>query len=253
MPRRRRRKPIKYTNVKKVKVKKTSKKYTEYISPNKYIAAFYTKNKTFIDNNIDAEWLAHIGDSKTAFKKLIEDKMKYDNPSKGRKYNVNEAIKAVMGSKEMNPTWTAKDVYANNFIQKIRSDKDLKTAIMNEMDEEKLLKYSYIRQPKKKKENEVVDDLAESLEQQAKTEGKQIDVVRIREGFQKEKVNFEGYYEVNKTNAVVYTYDKDIYIIEYKSPAKGSGATFQFMSKWEFEDREASGYIKFMKYRKNKN
>lgn len=233
MPRRKRRKTIKYTNVKKVKVKKTSKKYTEYISPNKYIAAFYTKNKTFIDNNIDAEWLAQIGDPKTAFKKLIEDKMKYDNPSKGRKYNVNEAIKAVMGSKEMNPTWTARDVYANNFVQKIRSDKDLKTAIMNEMDEEKLIKYSYVRKNKKKKEEETL-----------------VEVTKLREGFKKEKVKFEGYYEAYGSNATVYSYDEDIYIIEYKSPKKGTGATFQVMSKWDFENEEQSGMITFQKYRK---
>lgn len=218
MPRR-----IKY---KKGKVKKTAKKYTQYQSENKYIAAFYTRNKLYIDTHIDADFVNHFGDSKKAFKKLIEDKMKYDNPQKGRKYNAAEAIKAVLGSKEMNPTWTAKDVYANNFIQKIKADRELKQAIMNEMDEEKLIKYSYVSK-----------------------KGKKIEVTKMREGFKKENVKFEGYYEINKTNAIVYSYD-DIYIIEYKSPKKGSGATYDVMSKWDFEDGLAKGNIEFKQYRK---
>lgn len=240
MPRRRRRR--KTTNVK-IKVKKTSKKYTEYISPNKYIAAFYKTNELYIMKNIDAglveKYTGPISPedpdkmkklkkgTETAFRKLIKDKMKYDNPGKGRKYDANEAIKAVMGSKELNPEWTAKDVYANNFIKKIKSDRELKQAIMNEMDEEKLLKYSYDSK-----------------------KGKKVEVTKIKEGFQKENVKFEGYFEINKTNAIVYTYDNDIFIIEYKSPKKGSGATFDVISRWDFEDGLAKGNIEYKQYRK---
>lgn len=219
---------------KKAKIKKTNKKYSQYTSDNRYITAFYNKNKTYIEVNIDSDWLAKQGnDSKKAFKKLVEERMKYDKPGLGRKYNAKEAIKAVMGSKEMNPTWTAKDVYASNFVQKIKGDKDLKTAIMNEMDEEKLIKYSYVRKNKKKKEEETI-----------------VEVTKLREGFKKEKVKFAGYYEAYGSNATVYTYDEDIYIIEFKSPKKGTGATFQVMSKWDFENEEQSGMISFQKYRK---
>lgn len=252
MPKRRRKKKIdkkQYIIISNIKVKKPKKKLNEYSSQESYIEAFYRKNKDYIDNNVDPGWVADYGTPKRAFRKLVKDKMKYDKPGLGRKYNAAEAIKAVIGSKDMNPNWSAKDVYANNFIQKIKSDKDLRTAIMNEMDEEKLIKYSYIRQPRKKKENEVVDDLAESLEKQAKIEGKQIDVVKVREGFKKEKVKFEGYFNVFGTNAVVYSYEY-IYIIEYKSPKKGTGATFDVMSRWDFEKEEENGMIIFQKYRK---
>lgn len=226
MPRRRKNRK-KHQNVN--KIRKTKKKYSEYSSEKKYISAYYTTNKLYIMKNIDEIYVKEKGngDPKIAFEKLIDDKMKYDNPGKGRKYNAQEAIKAVMGSKEMNPNWTAKDVYANNFIQKIRADKDLKYAIMEQMDEEKLLKYSYVSK-----------------------KGKKVEVTKIKEGFQKDNVKFEGYFEINKTNAIVYTYDNDIFIIEYKSPKKGSGATFDVISRWDFEDGLAKGNIEYKQYRK---
>lgn len=48
------------------------------------------------------------------------------------------------------------------------------------------------------------------------------------------KLKFEGYYVVNGTNAAVYFYG-DTYIIEFKSPTSGTGASIIFMTKFEFE------------------
>lgn len=52
--------------------------------------------------------------------------------------------------------------------------------------------------------------------------------------FDYSKVKFQGYYTVNSSNALVYKYD-DIYIIEYKSPQLGLGASYEILDDGQFD------------------
>lgn len=52
--------------------------------------------------------------------------------------------------------------------------------------------------------------------------------------FDYSKVKFGGYYTVNGSNALMYKYD-DVYIIEYKSPQIGLGASYEIWDKDQFD------------------
>ena len=187
-------------------IQKTNKKAREYKSVNNYITQFYNKNKTYIDTHIRAEWIEAYGTPKKAFQKLVEEKMSYTKFGTERKYTVDEAIRRELNSKDMNPDWTASDVYSRNFISKIKKDKDLRRELTLKSPEEKKIIY----------------------ERKGKT------IQRLREKLSPEKVKFMGYYNINGTNAIVYAYDEDTIIIEYKSPKRGEGATFDVMTKDSF-------------------
>ena len=73
--------------------------------------------------------------------------------------------------------------------------------------------------------------------------GKIIQVQRLREKFKPESIKFQGYYLIGGTNAIVYSYDEDTYVIEQKSPKKGQGATFDVVPKAEWDKNVNNGYI----------
>lgn len=187
-------------------IKKTNKKAREYKSVSNYITQFYNKNKTYIDTHVRAVWIQKHGTPKKAFEKLIEEKMSYTKFGTERKYTVDEAIKRVLNSKDMNPEWTASDVYSRNFISKLKKDKELRRELTLKSPEEKKIIY----------------------ERKGKT------IQRLRDKLSPDKVKFMGYYNVNGTNCIVYTYDDDTVFIEYKSPKRGEGATFDVMTKDSF-------------------
>lgn len=202
-------------------IQKTNKKAKEYKSVKNYINSFYQKNKNYIDTHIRAEWIEAYGTPKKAFQKLVEEKMSYTKFGTDRKYTVDEAIKRELNSKDMNPDWTASDVYSRNFLQKIKKDRDLRREITLKSPEEKKIIY----------ERAVygVDEKGNKIKVGSKV------IQRLKEKASPDKVKFMGYYNVDGTNAIVYSYDDDTYIIEYKSPKKGAGATFDVMTK-EFFD-----------------
>lgn len=182
----------------------------------RYVYNFYQRNKLYIHTHIDPIWVdKKHGDYYRAFKSLVEDRMRYRNPKTDKYYTPGEAVKGVLNSKDMNPSWSASDVYANNFLSKIKSDKELKRAITNKMGIDK--KYVYTRKDKQ--------------------------ITRLRENYSADKIKFEGYFNVGSSNALVYCYDDDVYIIEYKSPKKGTGATFDVVGKEEFERNLENNYI----------
>lgn len=194
-------------NILKVKGDKTSMRY---------VYNFYQKNKFYIQTNIDPIWVdKKHGNYYEAFKSLVKDRMRYVNSKTGKFYTPAEAVKGVINSKDMNPGWTASDVYANNFLSKIKSDKDLKRAITNKMSDDK--KYIYQRKGK--------------------------EITRLRDNYSADKIHFEGYYFIGSSKAIVYSYDDDVYIIEYQSPKKGTGATFDVIGKEEFERNLETNYI----------
>ena len=201
-----RRRRYKRVNTSSEIIKKTNKKAREYKSVNSYINQFYNKNKDYIDTHIRAEWIEAYGTPKKAFQKLVEEKMSYTKFGTERKYTVDEAIRRELNSKDMNPQWTASDVYSRNFISKIKKDKDLRRELTLKSPEEKKIIY----------------------ERKGKT------IQRLRYKLSPEKVKFMGYYNINGTNAIVYGYDEDTIIIEYKSPKRGEGATFDVMTKDSF-------------------
>ena len=196
-------------------IQKTNKKAKEYKSVKNYINSFYQKNKNYIDTHIRAEWIEAYGTPKKAFQKLVEEKMSYTKFGTDRKYTVDEAIKRELNSKDMNPDWTASDVYSRNFLMKIKKDRDLRRELTLKSPEEKKIIY----------------------ERKGKT------VQRLREKLSPDKIQFKGYFNVNGTNAIVYSYDNDTYIIEYKSPKKGEGATFDVLTKEAFEMLVDNGRI----------
>ena len=104
---------------------KRSRKY--YKSDLTYIRAVYNNNKKKINANIADEWVeAFGGDVYKAFKSLIQDQMKYQNPRTKKKYTVEEAISRESRSKDLNKEWTTGDIYARNFHSLILKEKEVK-------------------------------------------------------------------------------------------------------------------------------
>lgn len=220
MSRIRKYKKVELTDVVRDLPKRTSKK----LSPAQHIRAYYQKNKKYIDTHVGAEWLEAYGTPYKAFKKLVEEKMRYKKYGTDRTYTVDEAIKREINSKDFNPMWTTSDVYSRNFLSRIKSDKDLRKAIIEKSDISKKVVY-----------------------QRKGKGGNYIQVQRLREKFKADNIKFEGYYLINGTNAIVYSYDKDTYIIEYKSPKVGQGATFDVVPKAEWDKNVNNGYINKVK------
>lgn len=52
--------------------------------------------------------------------------------------------------------------------------------------------------------------------------------------FDYSKLQFDGYYNIDGTNAAVYIYE-DVVIIEFKSPQQGTGASTEIMTKDQFD------------------
>lgn len=208
----------------KPRVRRLKKSRKVYQSDARYIRAFYQQNKAYIDSHIDPDLVSEHESPYQAFKLIVQDQQTYTNPKTGNKYTVQEAIRRELRSKEMNKDWTTADVYANNFLNLIKNTTDLRKSITELSNEEKI---TYERTLKS---------------------GKKITVTRLKEGFKKEKINFEGYFSVMGTSAIVYSYD-DVYIIEYISPKAGSGATFDVVPKEEFE-RKLGKEIVFVVRRK---
>lgn len=208
----------------KPRVRRLKKSRKLYQSDARYIRAFYQQNKAYIDSHIDPDLVSEHESPYQAFKLIVQDQQTYTNPKTGNKYTVQEAIRRELRSKEMNKDWTTADVYANNFLNLIKNTTDLRKSITELSNEEKI---TYERTLKS---------------------GKKITVTRLKEGFKKEKINFEGYFSVMGTSAIVYSYD-DVYIIEYISPKAGSGATFDVVPKEEFE-RKLGKEIVFVVRRK---
>lgn len=207
MPRRRTRRRA--TTSRPVALKRSAKSYA---SLNTYISAYYKKNKVFIDNNIADKWLetkSANGDPYKAFKNLIYERMTYTNPKTGKKYTVEQAINREKNSLDLRRNWDTVDIYANNFLNKIKSTTDLKKDIIELSKAEKI---TY----KRKNKN-----------------GTYSTITRLKEGFKKENIIFEGYFNVLGTNTLVYRYD-DVYIIEYISPKAGAGAMFDVVPEEEF-------------------
>lgn len=200
--------------------KKASKKMTA----TQHIRAYYQKNKRYIDTHVGAEWLEAYGTPYKAFKNLVQEKMRYTKYGTDRKYTVDEAIQREINSKDFNPMWTSSDVYSRNFLSRIKKDKELRKGIIEKTDISKKIVY----------------------ERKGKG-GKFIQVQRLREKFKAESIKFEGYYLIGGTNAIVYSYDNDTYIIEYKSPKKGQGATFDVVPKAEWDKNVNNGYINKVK------
>ena len=90
-----------------------------------YIRAVYQHNKKKIDKNISPEWVEAYGDSYKAFKNLILEQMKYQNPKTNKKYTVEEALKRESRSKDLNKTWTSTDISNRNFHELVKKDKDM--------------------------------------------------------------------------------------------------------------------------------
>ena len=209
MPRKRRRR----TGSRIPKIKRMKKSRKDYASDSQYIRAYYLRNKKYIDSNISSEWTEGTGRNPyEAFKFLVEKEQSYTNPKTGEAYTVQESIKRKMRSKDLHRDWEAVDVYAHNFLQKIKSTTDLKKQIIAKTKEEN--KMTYTRKTKK---------------------GEQT-IVRLKDNFTAYKVFFEGYFSVMGTDALIYSYD-DVYIIEYKSPKAGAGATFDVVPKDEFMNK----------------
>lgn len=208
----------------KPRVRRLKKSRKVYQSDARYIRAFYQQNKAYIDSHIDPDLVSEHESPYQAFKLIVQDQQTYTNPKTGNKYTVQEAIRRELRSKEMNKDWTTADVYANNFLNLIKNTTDLRKSITELSNEEKI---TYERTLKS---------------------GKKITVTRLKDGFKKEKINFEGYFSVMGTSAIVYSYD-DVYIIEYISPKAGSGATFDVVPKEEFE-RKLGKEIVFVVRRK---
>ena len=192
------------------KLKRMKKSLKEYASDDQYIRAYYLRNKKYIETNISPEWSSDKGlTAYEGFKELVKGQQEYTNPKTGNKYTVQEAIRRKINSKDLHRDWEAVDVYAHNFLQKIKSSDELKKEIIRKTSEEN--KITYERKGKK---------------------GTQT-ITRLKDNFSAYKIFFEGYYNVMGTDAIIYSYD-DVYIIEYKSPKYGAGATFDVVPKDEF-------------------
>lgn len=87
-----------------------------------YIKAVYRANKKYIDANMRLGLVDLHGTPERAFYYLVKaDKMEDTNPKTKKKYTVDEAINSVANSYEMNPTWEASDIYANNFKKLLKT------------------------------------------------------------------------------------------------------------------------------------
>ncbi len=192
------------------KIKRMKKSRSEYASDSQYIRAYYLRNKKYIDENISSEWSTDKDQTPyEGFKELVEGQQEYTNPKTGNKYSVQEAIKKKMASKDMHKDWEAVDVYAHNFLQKIKATTDLKKEIIKKTDESNKITYK------------------------RKTKHGEQTITKLKENFSAYKIYFEGYFNVMGTDALIYSYD-DVFIIEYKSPKAGAGATFDVVPKDEF-------------------
>lgn len=171
------------------------------------IEKYYNEHVNKISRDIDKDYVNSVahGDDKLAFEKLVKDKMSYTNKARGRKYTVNEAISSVMGSKELNPTWTARDIGEHNLVKKLESDKELRYRFLDTLPDEDKVVY------KRRKKSD----------RRRKTE-----VKYLKGGIDVNKMHFEGTFNIFGTNASVYIYDNNTVIIIYKSPKGGTGEDF---------------------------
>lgn len=204
------------------KIKRMKKSRSEYGSDAQYIRTYYLRNKKYIDENISREWSIDKGQTPyEGFKELVEGQQEYTNPRTGNKYSVQEAIKKKMASKDMHKDWEAVDVYAHNFLQKIKSLDELKKNIIAKSKSEKI---SYEQTFYRTELNEKGEKVKVGYKKK---------ITKLKENFSAYKIYFEGYFSVMGTDALIYSYD-DVYIVEYKSPKKGTGATFDVIPKDEF-------------------
>ena len=218
MPRRKRRSRSTNALPKPKRMKKSRK---EYKTDTQYIRAYYLRNKKYIDSNISQEWTEGTGRTPyEAFKFLVEATQSYTNPKTGDNYTVQEAIKRKMRSKDLHRDWEAVDVYAHNFLSKIKSTTGLKKAIIEKTSEKNVMEYS-------RKHKIGVDENGEPIYEEQQ-------IRRLKDNFSAYKVFFEGYFSVMGTDALIYSYD-DVYIVEYKSPKGEVGATFDVLPKAEYE------------------
>ena len=179
------------------------------------IYAYYKRNKEYIDKNIDPIWVkTYKGDTYKAFKNLVIEKTKYKNVKTGDYYTYNESIRRVMNSKDMNVNLSASDIYKRNLMNKIKSDKELKAELLYKSSDEK--KHTYTRKWR------------------GHGEGATEWITTFKKGYNADLLTFEGYFNMSGKNAVVYSYDNDVYIAIYKSPKDSTGATFDFIPKKEF-------------------
>lgn len=106
---------------------KAKKKRSQYKSDLAYIRAVYLKNKKQIDKNINEIWVETYGGNKyTAFKQLILEKMKFQNPKTKQKYTVTEAMRSEARSQDLNKDWDASYVRKRNFHELIKGNEEIK-------------------------------------------------------------------------------------------------------------------------------
>jgi hypothetical protein len=175
--------------------------------------SFYKSEKAYIDavyrNNkayIDSHVPTGIKASPQAFFRAeVLRTREMYNQETKKNFTIRRAIKRVANSKMMNPGWKNTQIKANNFESLLKKDKFLYKDFRN----------------KTKDENKRYTK------------------------FDYTKVNFEGYHVVNNTNASIYSYDKDLYVIEFVSPPNGTGSSYEIWTKAEYE--QALGKTVFFK------
>lgn len=103
----------------------TLKSRKSYKTDYAYMRAVYTANKDYIEARISPSFVEKYGTAQKAFYALVREQLASTNYNEGRLYTVDEAVKKVNNSSEMNKQWSKSDIKANNFKELLKKDKEI--------------------------------------------------------------------------------------------------------------------------------
>lgn len=176
-------------------------KRSRYKTVDKFLDSVYKKNKTYIDNHIDKELLAKYGDRK--------GKEKY-------------IFKGLIMDKMKDINFKTGRYYTvTQAIKRVANSMELNRGF--EKGDVARANFEYLIKKDKKLMRKFI---------RLTTPGEK------KLSYDYKKLQFQGYYNINGTNASVYQYDEDFYIIEEKSPHEGVGSSTYIIPKDEFDMRD---------------